>query len=84
MEFKKSFFVRSFITGVGLCGLCCALPFIGAAFGLGALAIISQYLDKIGWGLMIIATGFIIYKHYKKCKAKSCNIDCECKPINQK
>jgi hypothetical protein len=83
MEFRKSFFVRSFITGIGLCGLCCALPFIGAAFGIGTLTIVSHYLDEIGWGLMIIAAGFFIYRHYKKCKAKCCSVDCNCNPANQ-
>lgn len=77
-EVKAPFYKKLGWVSGGLCGLCCALPIIGAVAGVSSLTIISVYLEKIG----IIALGasgiFFIYAYYqKRNKAKSCTASCE-------
>ena len=76
-------------TGISLCVLCCALPFIGAAIGVGSLTALAFYLEKVA----IIALGLgglaFIYYFWQKRKAKksitsnACDIDCACKTEKQ-
>jgi hypothetical protein len=42
------------LTGVGLCALCCALPLIATALGLGSLSTVAFYLEKAGLGLILL------------------------------
>jgi hypothetical protein len=83
MEIKKSFFKGVFITGVGLCALCCALPFIGIALCVGSLSVTSFYLDKLGWALMLISLAFLLYRYFKKGKSNTCSTNCTCSDTNQ-
>jgi len=71
---------------IGLCGLCCALPIVGAIAGMSSLTVIAVYLEKIG----IIALGaagiLFIYSFYqKRNQAKSCtdscDVNCDCKTV---
>lgn len=71
--------------GIALCGLCCALPIIGAAVGMASLTALSFYLEKIGILALGLAAFFFWYAWYnKKKKAKacatSCDTNCDCKP----
>ncbi|MCV9389367.1 hypothetical protein [Reichenbachiella ulvae] len=70
--------------GIGLCGLCCALPLIGIITGIGSLTAFGMMAEKIG----IVALGvsgvlFAIHHYRKKHQAgtcgPSCDIDCTCK-----
>lgn len=68
---------------IGLCGLCCALPIIGAVAGIGSLAVLGLYLEKIGIVALGIAGILFAFHAYNKHKAKtecvdSCDIDCAC------
>lgn len=81
---KSPLFKKLGITSIALCGLCCALPIIGAVAGIGSLTAIAFYLEKIG----IIALGltgvFLAYYIYQKRQEKkscstSCDVDCGCK-----
>lgn len=81
---KKSWYKRLGWTGVVLCGLCCALPIIGAAVGIASLTAISFYLEKIGILALGLAAFFFWYAWYSKRKkakecATSCDTNCECK-----
>lgn len=46
--------------GIVACGFCCALPFIGALAGIGALATAGYYLERIGIVALGIAGIFIV------------------------
>ncbi|MES2836480.1 MAG: hypothetical protein V4667_03065 [Bacteroidota bacterium] len=82
---KKSWFKRLGWTSIALCGLCCSLPIIGAALGIGALSAIAFYLEKIGFILLIAAIAFFVFAYLKKRRKSTCNsdgscsIDCSCK-----
>lgn len=78
--------VKAFgILGITLCGLCCALPIIGAAIGMASITAISFYLEKVGIVMIGLAGFFIWYAWYsKRRKAKAacvnnCTTDCACK-----
>lgn len=71
-------------TGVILCGLCCALPIIGAAVGIASLTALSFYLEKIGILALGLAAIFFLYAWYNKRKKPkvcitSCDTGCNCK-----
>jgi len=70
-------------TGIVLCGLCCTLPIIGTAIGLGSLAVISIYAEKIGIMALVLAAFFFwsawYYKKKKIKNAATCNKNCICK-----
>lgn len=73
------------LTGVGLCVLCCALPFIGMSVGVAAFTAVAFYLEKIGIGLIGAALIFFLYSRFKKSQAApSCSADCGCKPESLK
>lgn len=67
------------LLGIGLCGICCALPLIGAVIGISSLTVIAFYLEKIGIVLIGIAGIFFLYYRYKQTQsAKACNVNCDC------
>jgi hypothetical protein len=66
--------------GIGLCGLCCALPIIGIIGGATLLSTISWYAEKIGIALLIFSAAMFAFRYYLKKNAPACSIDCECKP----
>ncbi|GAB2642667.1 hypothetical protein [Emticicia sp. W12TSBA100-4] len=73
--------------GITLCGLCCALPIIGAVAGISSLTAIAFYLEKIGIIALGLAGIFFAYYFYQKNQAKkacaaSCETDCDCKEEN--
>jgi len=61
--------------GIGLCGLCCALPIIGIVGGAGVLSTIAVYAEKIGIVLLIIAVAAFAVAYYQRRKSPTCNID---------
>lgn len=74
--------------GIALCGLCCALPIVGAIAGISTLTAISFYLEKIGILALGLAGTFFIYSFYRKkqaakaCATTSCEVNCDCKEEN--
>lgn len=69
--------------GVGLCGLCCALPIIGGIAGIAFLTAIAVYLEMIGILALGLAGIFFWKAYYDKRKAAnscdtSCDMDCGC------
>ena len=77
----KNWFKRLGWIGVALCGLCCALPVIGAAVGIASLAVLSFYLEKIAIVVLALAGFFFLYAWYnKRKKTKACiSTSCDCK-----
>lgn len=80
----KPYFKRLGWAGVALCGLCCALPFVGIALGVGALTTIAFYLEQIGMAALGLAGIFFTYYWYQKRQTSrkcdtSCETDCGCK-----
>lgn len=81
---KNSLFKNFGLGGIGLCALLCALPIIGTSLGIGALATIAAYFEKIGIAILILSVGILGYWVYKKRSvnnkaAHSCDVDCDCK-----
>ncbi len=70
--------------GIGLCGLCCLFPVIGALIGLSSLTVIAFYMEKLGILVLGLAMIFFVYDYFKKrqsspsCETSS-NVDCDCK-----
>ena len=81
---QKNWFKRLGWIGVALCGLCCALPVIGAAVGIASLTVLSFYLEKIAITFLSLAAFFFWYGWYSKRKkhkpcTPSCDTKCDCK-----
>lgn len=84
IEAKAPFYKKLGWVSIGLCGLCCALPIIGAIAGISSLTVIALYLEKIGIIVLGAAGIFFIYAFYqKRNQAKSCtdscDVNCDCK-----
>jgi len=72
---------------IGLCGLCCALPIIGAFAGISSLTAIAFYMEKIGIVALALAGFLFVYSFYKKQEVTkscttSCDMNCDCKAEN--
>lgn len=66
--------------GIGLCALCCAIPFAGAIGSVGLLSGITLYSGKIALVLAAASiTVFVVIRFYRKRKTPACTIDCDCK-----
>jgi hypothetical protein len=66
IKVKMMSWIKLGLTGIGLCGLCCALPFISAFLGMSSMMAIGYYLDKVAFILITIAVMVLIYTFYKK------------------
>lgn len=82
MKDSNSFFKKLGLIGIGLCAACCLLPIAAVIFGLGALTVISAYIEWVGIIAMMLAVlSFGIYL-LKKRQAPACDIDCASKEEN--
>ena len=71
------------LIGLGLCALCCALPFIGIVGGAGMLSTIAVYAEKFALVILVISAAlFAIWKYRKRQAPPTCSIDCDCKTVN--
>jgi hypothetical protein len=71
--FKKLGFI-----GVGLCAVCCVLPIVGVMFGMGALTVLTGFLEWAGILAMIAAVVFLGVYYLRSKKAPACDIECGC------
>lgn len=81
---KTSWSKRLSWAGIGLCGLCCALPIIGGLAGIGSLAAFAFYLEKIGIFVLGLGVVIFLYSHYRKKQqlevcSPTCETNCRCK-----
>lgn len=77
VKITTPFYRKLGLAGIGLCGLCCALPMIGTLIGIGSLTAIAFYLEKFGIFVLGLAVIFFAYNYFKKRqKAKSCETSC--------
>ena len=73
------------ISGITLCGLCCALPILGTAIGMGSLATIAFYVEKVGFAALVLALIILLFAWYrqrtkrKTVQTNGCDSGCECK-----
>ena len=79
MKDSKNIFKKIGLIGVGLCAACCLLPIAAVTFGVGALTVISAYIEWVGVVAMIIALMFFGIYYFRKKNAPVCDIDCDCK-----
>ena len=63
---KMAAYSKFGLAGIGLCGLCCALPVIGTILGMGSMMAIGYYLDKAAFIMIAIAMMVFIFTFYKK------------------
>ncbi len=74
---KKMFKGLGFI-GLGLCAVCCALPFSGIALWAGGFAVFSQYFESAAFVILFLTLIFIGVGYFRKEKtAPACDIDCK-------
>jgi hypothetical protein len=71
--FKKLGFIA-----VGLCAACCLLPIVGVLLGMGALTILTGFLEWAGILAMIAAIVFLGVYYFKSKRAPVCDIECAC------
>jgi hypothetical protein len=61
--------------GIGLCGLCCALPVIGIIGGASILGVIALYAEKIALVILILSVAAFAIAYYRKRKSPTCKLD---------
>ena len=77
---KTTLSKRPGILGIGLCALCCALPIIGTATGIGVLSSIAVYFKKAGLIILVISLGaWAVWFVRRRQVIPVCDIDCACK-----
>src|SRR5690349_7412689 len=77
-ESKNPLFKKLGLMGIGLCVLCCSLPIIGTAIGMGALASLAVYFEKIAIAVLIASGGLFTLWYFSKKKASStCTTSCD-------
>lgn len=69
---------NALLTGIGLCGLCCVLPLIGVALGIGGLSVVAFYLEKISLGILVIGLLLLLFWQIQKRWKKPCQPNCSC------
>lgn len=66
------------LTSIGLCGLCCLLPLIGLAIGIGGLGAVAYYLEKISIGVFLGSLLILLFWQIQKRVKKTCSVGCAC------
>jgi membrane protein implicated in regulation of membrane protease activity len=66
------------MTSGGLCGLCCLLPMIGLAIGIGGLGAVAYYLEMISLGVLVASLLVLLFWQIRKRVKKSCSDGCSC------
>lgn|GEM_PF-1019564 len=79
MKDSKNIFKKAGLIGIGLCAACCLLPIAAVTFGVGALTVISSYVEWVGLVAMMVAAIFFGIYYFRKKNAPACDIDCACK-----
>lgn len=67
------------LSGIGLCALCCALPFAGLIGGAAMLAGVALYAERIGVVLIIESLAVFAIVLLRKRRARACDVNCDCK-----
>jgi hypothetical protein len=85
-EIKNPLFKKLGWIGIGLCVLCCTLPILGTVVGIGALASLAFYFEKIAVGILLVTAVLFVFWIFSKRKsdcATSCDTHaggtCNCK-----
>ena len=77
--FTVNILKRLGFVGIGLCAICCLLPIMGVAIGLGSLSFYAFYIEKTGMALVVLAVIAFIYGAYrKKQQTATCKSSCDC------
>ncbi len=76
MKDSNNVFKKLGLIGIGLCVTCCLLPIAAVAFDVGALTVVSAYIEWVGIVVMLIAIVFFGIYYFMKVKALACDIDC--------
>jgi purine-cytosine permease-like protein len=72
------------IAGIGLCGLCCALPLVGIIAGAAFVSAAVAFLETIAITLILAsAVVFSIY-YFKKRSTRTCDINCKHGEVHRK
>jgi ABC-type glycerol-3-phosphate transport system permease component len=82
MKDNKKIVKNAGLLGLGLCGLCCALPVLGIIGGTGILSSLDLCNERVGLILLTIAIAFFGFWLYRKKKTSSNFMDCNCKTEN--
>jgi hypothetical protein len=83
MKDSKNIFKKLGLIGIGLCVACCLLPIAAVMFGVGALTVISAYIEWVGvLAMLFAAVSFGIY-YFRKRQAPACDIDCPSKEVGK-
>jgi hypothetical protein len=70
--------------GIGLCGLCCLLPFIGVIAGTALMSTIVAFMEPVAIILILAGGAAFAFYYLRKRKTVACDIDCRCKDVNNK
>lgn len=70
-------------TGI-LCIACCAAPFVGLALGSATLAAFAGYFAEAAIAVAVLGVALLGYKFTARQKAPACDIDCSCRPTDNK
>jgi hypothetical protein len=82
---RKTGLFKNFAWASGLlCMLCCTLPPLSVATGVGSLAAIAVFMEKIALVFLLLAIVFFTAWYVKKRKAASCDVDCTSKHLSKK
>ena len=84
IKVNASVFKTFGLTGIILCGLCCALPIIGSILAITYLTAIAYYLQKTGIVVLGLAGLFFVLHTYQKWReiktcSSTCDMNCSCK-----
>jgi hypothetical protein len=72
---------RAVFGALALCGLCCALPLVGALAGVGSLTAAVFSWEWAAAGLLAVALLVLAWTVIRRRRASQCALDCDCGPI---